>query len=359
MTALTADTLVAKLHTFTSEELFYKKLSEAEQKPTVLHNFLLELSPEKVRRENWIVPEWAWTLKNRDMDEPFIFKQDSSRNVYLRKHPCYTPVFTHHHDFFEFVYVLEGFCVQSIKNNEFHMEQGDFCLISPNVNHTIKVFDQSIIINIIIRKSNFDDIFFNFLRRKNLISAFCNENLFKRYITDYLLFHTGFDDELKMLVLEMFTESENEEKYDIELLDYQVVILFMKILKKYGDNCTIPSECWKNDTVASDILAYIQTNFSNITLSQIAGQFHYSEEYTSRLIKKITGITFQKMLLKIRMNKAKDFLTDTNAAIENISHQIGYINPEHFIRIFKKQFNMTPGEYRKRFSRTCSDNFIV
>ncbi len=350
MISLTADTLLKKLHSLTSEELFYRQLYEAEKNPASVHTFLLNTSPEKVRRENWIVPEWSWTLANRDLDEPYIFKHDSSRSVYLQKHPCYTPVFAHHHDFFEFVYILEGFCVQSINNNEFRMEQGDFCLISPNVNHTIKVFDESIIINIIIRKSNFDDIFFNFLRRKNIISAFCNENLFKRYITDYLLFHTCTDGELRMLVLEMFTESENQQKYDIELLDYQVVILLLKILKKYGDNCTVPSECRKNDAVASEIMAYIQTNFSSVTLAQIAEHFHYSEEYTSRLIKKLTGITLQKMLLKIRINKAKNFLTDTNASIENICQQIGYNNPEHFIRTFKKQFNMTPGEYRKRFS---------
>jgi YesN/AraC family two-component response regulator len=57
-----------------------------------------------------------------------------------------------------------------------------------------------------------------------------------------------------------------------------------------------------------------------------------------------------QIVRQIKMNRAKNFLTDTNVPIEEISQEIGYMNPEHFIRTFKKLFGMPPGEYRRKYS---------
>ena len=51
-----------------------------------------------------------------------------------------------------------------------------------------------------------------------------------------------------------------------------------------------------------------------------------------------------------RFDIALAMLTDTNISISDISSDIGYENVEHFIRIFKKEYNLTPSEYRKIYS---------
>nr|MCR5606196.1 AraC family transcriptional regulator [Treponema sp.] len=338
------------LHTTTSDEEFYKNLYEAEKNNVLLRDFLSKISREKVKKEKLIVPEWEWTMKGRDIREPSIFKENQERNVFLSKHQCYTPIFTHSHSLFEFIYVIDGKCRQNIKGISFDMKEGDFLLISPEVSHSIAVFDESTVINIIIKKSNFDNAFFNFLRNKNIISQFCSRSLYKKYAPDYLLFHTGKDEELKNLVLEMFMESVNEDDFDLELLDYQVAILFTKILKRYGSSCVSPANSRKTDKVASEIMEYIQENFAEISLSDIAQRFHYNKDYTSRLIKKISGMTLQQLLLKMRMSRACCLLIDTDMPVEEISSKVGYFNVENFIRMFHKTFEMSPRQYRKLFS---------
>jgi 2-isopropylmalate synthase len=46
------------------------------------------------------------------------------------------------------------------------------------------------------------------------------------------------------------------------------------------------------------------------------------------------------------MKKAKSLLRNGNMTVENISAAVGYQNVEHFNRLFKKTFDMTPVQYR-------------
>jgi AraC-like DNA-binding protein/mannose-6-phosphate isomerase-like protein (cupin superfamily) len=339
-----------KLHTPTVIEIFYQKLYEAEKNPVLLEHFFTTIDKQETIRGDYIIPEWPETIENRHYSELSFFRENIHRNVLLRKHDCYTPVFVHTHAFFEFVYVQDGQCTQTIGSNNFKMTAGDFCLISPGIKHSISVFDASTIINILVRKSTFNDIFFNFLRKKNPVSAFFCDNLYSCSGSEYLTFRTGNDADLRELVLEMFVESENADEYDLELLDYQVLVLFTKILRDYGNSCQFPLPVRKNDVRGAELISYIQNNYTEISLSELSAHFRYTNEYTSRLIKKTTGMTFMQIVRQIKMNRAKNFLTDTNVPIEEISQEIGYMNPEHFIRTFKKLFGMPPGEYRRKYS---------
>ena len=49
---------------------------------------------------------------------------------------------------------------------------------------------------------------------------------------------------------------------------------------------------------------------------------------------------------KIRMKKAKSLLKGSNMTVENIALSVGYQNVEHFNRLFKKAYNMTPIQFR-------------
>ena len=86
----------------------------------------------------------------------------------------------------------------------------------------------------------------------------------------------------------------------------------------------------------------------NINLDMIASKFHYTPEYTSKLIKEATGMNYKTILQKVRIERASFLLVDTNLSVQNIGLQVGYENVEHFIRTFKKVNGMTPTEYRKR-----------
>jgi 2-isopropylmalate synthase len=48
-----------------------------------------------------------------------------------------------------------------------------------------------------------------------------------------------------------------------------------------------------------------------------------------------------------RLKRAKTLLKDTGKSIETVAGEIGYENVEHFNRLFKKTYGITPAQYRK------------
>lgn len=101
----------------------------------------------------------------------------------------------------------------------------------------------------------------------------------------------------------------------------------------------------KDDRLIS-MLNFIQTNYQEVTLEAMAEQFHLSEPYISKYIKDKSGRTFGEHVAHIRMKRAKVLLKNGNMTVENISYAVGYQNVEHFNRVFKKSFAMTPVQYR-------------
>ncbi len=95
-----------------------------------------------------------------------------------------------------------------------------------------------------------------------------------------------------------------------------------------------------------EILNYIQTNYLDVTLEDLSEKFYLSKPYLSKYIKEKSGVTFGETVKHVRMKKARALLKSTNMTVENIALSVGYQNVEHFNRLFKKAYNMTPVQYR-------------
>ena len=95
-----------------------------------------------------------------------------------------------------------------------------------------------------------------------------------------------------------------------------------------------------------EIMNYIQENYIDITLDDLAEKFFLSKPYISKYIKEKSGVTFGELVKKIRMKKARALLKSSNMTVENIALSVGYQNVEHFNRLFKKAYNMTPIQFR-------------
>ena len=100
------------------------------------------------------------------------------------------------------------------------------------------------------------------------------------------------------------------------------------------------------DARMNEIINYMQTNYMTVTLDELSKCFFLSKPYLSKYIKEQTGLTFGENVKKIRMKKAKTLLKNGNMKVESIAEAVGYQNVEHFNRLFKKQYGMTPVQYR-------------
>ena len=95
-----------------------------------------------------------------------------------------------------------------------------------------------------------------------------------------------------------------------------------------------------------EILNYIQTNYVDVTLEDLSEKFYLSKPYLSKYIKEKSGMTFGETVKRVRMKKARALLKSTNMTVESIALSVGYQNVEHFNRLFKKAYKMTPVQYR-------------
>lgn len=110
----------------------------------------------------------------------------------------------------------------------------------------------------------------------------------------------------------------------------------------------ISSSEGQTDQRMVDIQNYIQVNYIDVTLDDLAKHFYLSKPYLSKYIRDKSGVTFSELVRKTRMKKAKALLKSSSMTVENISLTIGYQNVEHFNRLFKKAYNITPLQYRNQ-----------
>ncbi len=97
-----------------------------------------------------------------------------------------------------------------------------------------------------------------------------------------------------------------------------------------------------------EIISFIQNDYKNVTLESLSEAFHLSKPYLSKYIKEKAGTTFQDVVKEERMKKACALLRETNQTVEAVAAEVGYENVEHFNRLFKKSYGMTPVQYRKQ-----------
>jgi TolB-like protein/AraC-like DNA-binding protein/Tfp pilus assembly protein PilF len=86
-------------------------------------------------------------------------------------------------------------------------------------------------------------------------------------------------------------------------------------------------------------------NFSVEDLAQNAG---LSRSMLHRKIKKLTGKSSIDLITEIRLTKARELLENNVATASEIAYMVGFRDPNYFYRVFKKQFDISPGDVRRK-----------
>lgn len=96
---------------------------------------------------------------------------------------------------------------------------------------------------------------------------------------------------------------------------------------------------------------YLQKHYKDemLSLDLVSEQVHLNSSYFSALFKKSMGVGFSDYVLALRIQEAKRLLVDTNKGIAEIAFEIGYHDPKHFTKLFKKSCQIKPNEYRKLY----------
>ncbi len=339
--------IVDYLLPLTDEEKILKQYRELKSSNSITDEFLYSLSSEMRNQINLIKNPIEITLYDSNA---FV---DTIQVIKVEKHMRFSAACQHSHTFFELIYVMSGFCVNKIQEKVIRMNEGDICFLSPRIVHSLEVLDESIIINIMIRKSMMNETLFNISENSNILIKHFSEIMYAKNTKHYIFFYTKGDIMIRN-VFEMLVSEEYMNQYDQysdSVKQRLLEVVFNYLLRYHSDDAEESKEMYSEHPRIMEVMNYLRHNYRTATLQNLAAYLNYTEQHLSRLIKKETGLNFKEILTKIRIQKACELLKKTDLKILDISTAVGYENTAYFNAVFKNQTNCTPRSYRIQFSK--------
>ncbi|MBW7453360.1 helix-turn-helix domain-containing protein [Paenibacillus sepulcri] len=84
-----------------------------------------------------------------------------------------------------------------------------------------------------------------------------------------------------------------------------------------------------------------------LSISSICELFNISTRQMNRIFKRETGQTLTERVHEIRINRAKQYLMESDEKVIQIAILVGYEDPTFFSSLFRRQVGCPPGKFRK------------
>lgn len=278
----------------------------------------------------------------------------SENNIVLSIHPYMVNelVKEHSHDFFELIYLSRGNCHQTIEGMTHDISEGDIYLLNPNVSHSVSVSSEDdLLFNIMIKPELFHAFFLYSIEDNDMIRNFFVNSLFaatkeKSFLSFPKSENTSCSTLIHQLILELVERKLGYQK----AAENYLALLFTELTRTWQRQVDKETqELTGTEHQMTEIIDYINANKNDVTLNSVAEHFHYHPKYLSSLIRKYTNRSFSDILKDAKLQEICYYLKYTELAIDEILEKAGYNDRSYFNRMFKKSFQMTPAQYRKKF----------
>ncbi len=123
------------------------------------------------------------------------------------------------------------------------------------------------------------------------------------------------------------------------------------LLKEVFESKLTPKATVESDLQKEKVLSYLESNFADASLSELADLLGYSDSYATRWIKKTLGKSFSVMLCEKRCSIAAEMLKNTDVSVRDIINVTGYSNESFFRKTFSKLYGLNPAKYRQSFRK--------
>lgn len=252
----------------------------------------------------------------------------------------------HFHNFYELLFIIEGYACVEINDNIFNVEKNDLIILNCNDIHSIGCdLGHNTKFMVIQFLPEVIDLRYSKLYQSNYIMSFINMK--KSMILK--LFDNQIDPEYiynqLMGLYGEFTKKDNG--YEIFTKGY--IYRIVSYLTKKGMVNVIKNEIQEKGLKRLEpIFKYIESSyFEKVDLENAANKLNLSYYYLSRFFKKITGKNFTDYIDYVRVCEAQRLLLTWDVSITRISAEVGFANVGYFDRVFKKYKGYSPKYFKK------------
>ena len=260
----------------------------------------------------------------------------------------------HWHNSFELIEVVEGKFFCNVDGSEFLINKGNICIINRGRLHHIYTEDRNAF------KCRKKTIIFNpdyFIKDQNIYEKYILPLLEKdafAHIQFNIKKGIGLDINTLMKEIEAL---EDEKPIGYELEEYSLIYKVIRYLylAYQSSKQTIHTAYDANVQIQRNMTSFIHEHFgSKIGLEDIAEAGQVSKSTCIRLFHKYTGKSPIDFLNNYRLQMSAEKLVTTSEQITEIAYACGFGQPSYFNRLFLKEYNMTPNQYRKQHARMKS-----
>ncbi len=270
---------------------------------------------------------------------------DDSFELYYYKDFPDQGVAPHSHSFYEFYFFLEGKVSVSIQGQSYNVAPGNIIMIPPGTVHCPSLLDP----HAPYRR------FVLWIRKDYYQKRLAHTDIF-RYLFDccdslaaplLTMSQPRFNDLQTMLfsLIREIHDSRFGKEAACHLLLGQLLLGISRFI--YSHEHRAPSG---SASLRSRICTYIDEHLSEaISLDQLSQIFYLNKYYISHTFKETMGISIHQYILRKRLEACKNAMV-TDTALETVATSHGFASYSSFFRYFKKEYGISPQEYRKRLS---------
>lgn len=161
--------------------------------------------------------------------------------------------------------------------------------------------------------------------------------------------------ELLQLCEDIFQECAAGNPFKTELKQAMLTQLMIRLLRLLGlqELQRSQPDSLSEDQRINRIDDYFEKHFSEPAGEEALAQtLHLSRRQLDRVLRKHYGMGYRQKLILARMDHAAWLLRTTALPVSQIADQVGYTSDSAFFQVFRRQFGMTPSQYRQRSRET-------